>query len=153
MNHAPLTQSRFQALLEAYGARPEHWPEGERSAAIELLETSESARILAREQHALDAWLSLSIVPAIPTELIQRLHAIPERQGKLLLARRLRVRAFLVPALGWAAAAVVGIWLGARSASLESAVVKAAPSEETVAQIENERLALSGGILDESEEP
>ncbi len=153
MNDAPLTQTRFQALLEAYGARPEHWPEGERNAAIQSLNTSEAARILAREQHALDAWLSVPGTPKISAELNQRLNAIPQQHGRALLARRLRVRALWVPALGWAAAAAIGIWLGARSAGVDSTIVKSTAVEVDSAQNLNERLALSGGILDVSEVP
>ena len=152
MNDA-LTQTRFQALLEAYGAQPERWPEHERNAAIELLNSSESARVLAREQHELDAWLSVPSTPKISAKLMLRLNAIPEKQGKLLLARRLRIRALWVPALGWAAAAAVGIWLGARSATADRYVVKSDDAAETAAQIENERLAISGGLFDDSEAP
>ena len=153
MNDAPLTQARFQELLAAYGSQPEHWPECERNAANDMLESSETARTLAREQRALDAWLSMSSPPALPTDLIQRLNTIPEKQGTLLLARQLRIRTLWVPALGWAAAAAIGIWLGARSAGADGTAAKSAAVEDTVAQHENERLALSGGMLDELEEP
>jgi hypothetical protein len=95
----------------------------------------------------------MSSPPTLPTDLIRRLNLIPEKQGNLLLTRRLRVRALWVPALGWAAAAAIGIWLGARSAAADSTVAKSANVENTVVEHENERLALSGGILDELEEP
>jgi hypothetical protein len=153
MNDASLSQSRFRALLAAYGARPEYWPERERKAAIELLESSETARALAREQQALDTWLTMSSPPALPTKLVEHLNAVPEKRGTVLLARRLHIRALWVPALGWAAAAAVGIWLGARSAGADSTVAKSAAVDDTVAQRENERLALSGGMLGELEEP
>ena len=94
MNDAPLTQTRFQALLEAYGARPERWPESERNAAIELLNSSESARVLAQEQHEIDAWLSVPSTPKISAKLILRLNAIPEKQG-------IATRPFLCRWRGW----------------------------------------------------
>lgn len=152
MNDVPLTQTRFLALLEAYGARPERWPKHERNAAIELLNTSESARVLAREQHALDAWLSVP-GPKISADLNRRLNAIPEQRGRALLVRPLRVRALWLPALGWAAAATVGIWLGARSATTDRYVVNSDDTEQAAAQTENERLAISGGLFDDSEAP
>ncbi len=153
MNDAPLSQARFQELLAAYGSQPEHWPERERNAAIEMLESSEIARTLAREQRALDVWLSMSSPPTLPTDLIRRLNTVPETQDTLPLVRRLRVRALWAPALGWAVAAAAGIWLGARSAAADSTVTKSANVENTVVEHENERLALSGGMLDELEEP
>ena len=153
MNDVSLTQTRFLALLEAYGARPERWPEHERNAAIELLNTSESARVLAREQHALDAWLSVPGTPKISAELTRRLNAIPEQRDRGALAHRLSVRALWMPALGWAVAAAVGIWLGARSATADRYVVISDDTEETAAQYENERLAISGGTFDDSEVP
>lgn len=153
MNDVPLSQARFQELLAAYGSQPEHWPERERNAAIEMLASSDTARTLAREQRSLDAWLSMSSPPALPTKLVERLNAIPEKRGTVLLARQLRVRALWVPALGWAAAAAIGIWLGAHSAAADSTVAKSANVENTVVEHENERLALSGGMLDELEEP
>ena len=153
MNDVPLTQTRFQALIEAYGARPERWPEYERNAAIELLSTSESARVLAQEQHALDAWLSVPGTPKISAELTRRLNAIPEQRDRGALAHRLSVRALWMPALGWAVAAAVGIWLGARTAIADRNVVNAGDTEETAAQYDNERLALSGGVIDDSEAP
>jgi hypothetical protein len=153
MNDVPLPQTRFLALLEAYGARPERWPEHERNAAIELLDTSESARVLAREQHSLDAWLSVPDTAKISADLNRRLNAIPEQCGRALLVRPLRVRALWLPALGWAAAATVGIWLGARSATTDRYVVNSDDTEQAAAQTENERLAISGGLFDDSEAP
>lgn len=153
MNSAPLSQLRFRALLEAYGTRPEHWPERERGAALELLEASGSARILAAEQRALDAWLTMTVAPTLPRELIEHLAAIPEKRGTVLLTRHLHLRSLCVPALGWAAAAAVGIWLGAHLTTAESTLVNPAVLAPDVAQSENEQLALSGGLFDELEEP
>ena len=153
MNDTPLSQSRFEALVAAYGSQPEHWPECERKAAIELLESSEAARTAAHEEHALDAWLAMSSMSTPPTELIRHLNAIPENQRQALLIRRPRVSALWMLALGWAAAAAIGIWLGARSAAADSTVATSANVENTVVEHENERLALSGGMLDELEEP
>lgn len=54
--------TRFRAILAAYGAQPERWPEGERAAAEALARSSlEAARALA-EARALDrALISASL--------------------------------------------------------------------------------------------
>jgi hypothetical protein len=145
---APMSQSRFEPLIAAYGVRPERWPDGERNAALALLAVSEIARALKREQEAVDGWLSAS-APALSTGLIQRLNTIPEKHGTALLARHLRLRAMWVPVFGWAAAAVVGLWVGARSPDTDSAPNSSEVDDRAFIQDENVRLAISGSTLDE----
>jgi hypothetical protein len=114
MTNGSLPLARFRALLAAYGARPEHWPARERQAALALLESSEAARSVARDEHALDEWLALTEPPRLGDELVRRLNAIPE--GRVVpLGHRLRARRLVAPLVGWAAAAAVGLWLGANS--------------------------------------
>jgi hypothetical protein len=149
---APMSQSRFEALVAAYGARLDRWPDGERKSALSLLATSDVARALACEQEAIDGWLSAS-APALSAGLVQRLNTIPEERGAALLARRLRVRAMWVPVLGWAAAAAVGLWLGARSTHTDIAATSSEVDDRTSVHDENVRLAISGSTLDEVEVP
>jgi len=52
-----MTLDRFAALVDAYGASPARWPEGERAAAVELMQASAEARRLAEEADRLDRLL------------------------------------------------------------------------------------------------
>ena len=63
--HQPLDGERFAALIEAYGSRPNRWPEAERDAALALLASSSWARRLRDEAAALDALLDRATVPEV----------------------------------------------------------------------------------------
>jgi hypothetical protein len=150
-----LTLPRFVALLAAYGARLECWPEGERGAAQALLERSADARVLAREQRTMDALFSVAS-PTLSPELLKKLDSIPERSNGSLLARHLKVRVMWAPALGWAAVAAIGLWLGARSVDETSAsdvVVESLEMDEVTPYDENELLAVFGSTVDGLEFP
>jgi hypothetical protein len=153
MKREALSLDRFQALMAAYGTSTLRWPEAERKAAMDLLAACEPARLLAREQEVLDAWLSVPRTPRISKEVIFALNAIPVRHKKGLLTRRWRGRALWLPAIGWAAAAALGVWLGARSAAARDSFVKASDVERANERAENERLAVWGGAYVESEAP
>ena len=59
---------RFQAMLDAYGASPERWPEGRRADALVLARSSvEAARALAQAR-ALDEALQAAEVPDIAAQ-------------------------------------------------------------------------------------
>jgi hypothetical protein len=151
----PITLPRFEALLAAYGARLERWPDGERDAVHALLETSEEARALALEQRTMDV-LFLVHAPKLSPGLLQRLDAIPEQGHVSLFARRLNVRGMWAPVLGWAAVAAFGLWLGARSAGETATGHAAADSlelDEVAPYDESEQLAVFGSTLARSELP
>src|SRR5262245_47824403 len=57
MPRDPMTLARFEELLDAYGGRPERWPDAERDAALALLERSDVARARRDAAGALDALL------------------------------------------------------------------------------------------------
>ncbi len=52
-----MSLDRFAALVDAYGASPARWPEGERAAAAALMKASADARRMAAEADALDRML------------------------------------------------------------------------------------------------
>ena len=58
--HAPLSQTRAQEILNAYGATPERWPEEERQALVELLAQSPELQTIQKTaielDNLLDAW-------------------------------------------------------------------------------------------------
>ncbi len=56
-----LTFDRFQAIVEAYGAEPQRWPEAERASAMAFAEHNpQSAEMCMAEARALDAMLDLA---------------------------------------------------------------------------------------------
>jgi hypothetical protein len=103
--------SRFEMLIDAYGAAVERWPEEERAAALALLARSPAARAARDAAARLDALLD--VVPAEPPSA-----ALAER---VLAARPVPVPAANVAGayrrrrgLGGRVAAVFGqIWPGA----------------------------------------
>jgi hypothetical protein len=99
---------RFAELLDAYGARPERWPDGERAAALALLARSAQARALRDRAARLDALLDrLPDVAPSPDLAARVLRAAP---------RRRRRGPALWAAAALAAAAVLALWLvGARA--------------------------------------
>ena len=75
--------------------------------------------MLAGSEQNLDAWLDAAPAPALPGQLTERLAAIPRdvRGPHKLPVRR---RALWAPAVGWAAAALVGLWIGTTSAEADT---------------------------------
>ena len=69
MNH-----ERLQALLDAFGANPDRWPDEEREAALHLLETDPALRESAERQAQLDLALG-SWEPEVPALNLQALNA------------------------------------------------------------------------------
>lgn len=65
-----VTLKRLCFLLEAYGARPDRWPEGERAPAEALLARFPTARALAGGEASLDDLLDHAAAPA-PSEALR----------------------------------------------------------------------------------
>lgn len=82
MSDERMRPERFAALLDAYGAEPRRWPEGERQAALEYLMASRGARRLRDDAAALDGLLD-AVPPARPSAgLRERVLAnAPARRG------------------------------------------------------------------------
>jgi hypothetical protein len=66
---------RFKILVEAYGADPSRWPEGERDAAVAFAETSPEARRLLAEAAALDRLLDAAETTPAARALEERILA------------------------------------------------------------------------------
>ena len=60
--------SRFQTIVDAYGAAPERWPDAEREEALELARSSLPAARALKQAGALDATLQGAGVRAAATE-------------------------------------------------------------------------------------
>jgi hypothetical protein len=113
----PLDLGRFRALLAAYGARPELFPEAERAAALSLLAASEEARALVPAESALDEVFSRAPRAELSPLLARKLAELPIRHP------RGERRSRLLPvwtAVGWAAAAALGVLWGARGEAVDA---------------------------------
>jgi len=103
---------------------------------------------IADDDAALDAALDALPVPELPEELRLRLHAIPERSN----VRRFPARVVRWPAaIGWAAAAALGLFIGAQTIEGEAADAGAVTAVDSG---EDETLELAVGSFAEfGEEP
>ena len=112
-----MTPERLKTLIEAYGADARRWPAAERSAAEDLLAALPAARRWLAEARTLDAALDALPAAAARAGLAEAIAA----QARMRSQRRTPgdwLRLFLpdlplAPQLaGFAAAAVVGFWIG-----------------------------------------
>lgn len=85
MSQPPMSQERFAALADAFGADMRRWPAADRAAAQDLAQMSSSARACLAEADALDAVLDQSRVTAPSVELYQRILAQAPRPGMMRL--------------------------------------------------------------------
>jgi len=72
-----MNETRLDAIMQSYGAAPEHWPPEEGPAALSLLKRSDRARRLWVEAAALDSLLVPAQAPQPSEELVRRLKAVP----------------------------------------------------------------------------
>lgn len=149
MNSKPMSLSRLRELVAAYGSNVARFPESERAAAQALLDISEHARMLLASERHLDGWLDAASPPGVPAELARRLASIPRAAhgGRAFPVRR---RALWAPAVGWAVAAAVGVWIGTQSPDAEAETL----ADATVASDGSDDGAfdLSDPLLDALEE-
>ncbi|MCC6919930.1 MAG: hypothetical protein IT548_12045 [Alphaproteobacteria bacterium] len=110
---------RLTAILDAYGADPLHWPQGERLAAQAFVAREKPAQALVAEAEALDAILDCAPSAAPSVALAARILARAPRRP---LLGRLWTNLFpgvpvWRPALGLAAALAMGV--GVQSAAAD----------------------------------
>lgn len=118
MNMAP---ERFDAIIEAYGSRPERWPAEERPAALAYLNSNPQAQALVASYSALDDLLdeyrvegltSLQQHVLVQTAIVSE-STILDRVFEWLLPRSERVLAwFWRPALLACLPLLCGLYLG-----------------------------------------
>jgi len=111
----PLSVERLEALLDAYGAREEQWPDDAREAAHALLERSAHARAARERAARLDRVLDAVPAEASTPDLAARILADFDRISAKTTtppasAARPRIRRYLAAAAPLAAAAVA-LWL------------------------------------------
>lgn len=105
---------------------------------------------ISEEDRELDRALSALSVPELPAELERRLAEIPER-GQV---RRFPGRSWRASALGWAAAAAIGLVIGALTAESEPVDTASLDTQslDDGSLAEDETLALTVGSFTELEE-
>jgi anti-sigma factor RsiW len=108
---------------------------------------------LSDDDVALDAAIRALPEPELPAELSRRLEAIPERGN----VRRFPRRAWRGSAFVWAAAAAIGLFVGAQTAETDSTETAADDTGASLAgepttDDEDETLALAVGSFTEFEE-
>jgi hypothetical protein len=106
-----MTQERFIALVEAYGADRRRWPEAERAAAEAFaVERPDLAGPALAAADDLDALLHRSPTPQVPAALRDRVIAAATTAPRA--GRRWINRLGLAFGAGWAAASVAGVAAG-----------------------------------------
>jgi hypothetical protein len=144
-----MTVRRFRALAETYGGALERWPAAERRAARELLLREPSLRGVLAAESELDQLLAEGEVGAASPSLLARLEGIPERSSQKQ-PFPLKARSFRWPALGWAVAAGVGLWIGTTVEAPELDTVAAQQVEASEAD-EPTVLEIAAGDLSDLE--
>jgi hypothetical protein len=82
-NIPPLSEQRTRAIIDAYGARPAHWPAAERQAALACLAQSHKLQEYCRQQEDLDTRIETALhaaahdTPAIQALQQRILDALP----------------------------------------------------------------------------
>lgn len=117
---------RFAALVAAYGAEPDRWPEGERAQALRFrLADPQAALPILDAERALDALLASAPAPEPQARLVSAILAQAPR------------RPSLAPAVSLAACALLGVTLGfagfrgaAAEAEMEGALLQLHPDME-----------------------
>jgi len=115
-----LSLTRLAAIIDAYGAEPDAWPQAEREPALALLERSPRAQQLLAEATALDSLLAAAPTLEPSAELQRRVLAAAPRPRTSWLRRLDEWTAGLwpfsprwQPAAALVAAATLGVVLGA----------------------------------------
>jgi hypothetical protein len=102
--HTPMSEARFRAIVDAYGADAHRWPVAERDAARAWADTHPSdARALLDAAAGIDDWLDRFEVAPASDALHRRIVASAPR-GRTLLAPS-RARSW------WSGAALAGVGL------------------------------------------
>ncbi len=105
-----MTLQRLRALLDAYGAMPDHWPAAERAAAEALIANSAPAARAVADARALDLALDDSTAE-VPADALARLTAATGFPPPRAADRRAGVRSVpVLPVRGWATALAAAFW-------------------------------------------
>jgi hypothetical protein len=142
-----MTETRLLEIIAAHGADPGRWPEDEREDALGMLGQSAAGANAIEEASILDTMLGKNPAPPASMALRARVASIPGQHGAgaSALARLFwPFGAIWQPAIGLAAAAIIGIVVG----------IGSPPEDISLSQIESETyvtvIAAAGGEIEES---
>lgn len=76
-----MNRERFDSIVDAYGARPDRWPEAEREAAEAYLQAHPEARVALDAAAELDGLIKSAAIAPQPSEMLSArlLRAAPAR--------------------------------------------------------------------------
>lgn len=113
---------RFKAVLDIYGSHRQAWPAPDREMMTRLLETSDVAKSLLRQEEKFDSLMDREdMSPAAPAALLSRVLTDAEELNTGSIARVLwPFGSFWQPASGLLVAGFVGAFLGLASPNLIS---------------------------------
>lgn len=137
-----MNQTRFSALLSAYGADPKRWPQAERPGALAFMEShSETATRLVAEAGELDGLLEAARAQPPSAGLAGRILAAGQAQARFApewarLAAVLALSAGL--GLGWGGASLGGAGQSDAAYAMAFSSFADPAYEELVDFIENE---------------
>jgi hypothetical protein len=159
--HMPLSLERFRALLDAYGAGEERWPEPERARAATLLVQSVEARAIRDEAAMLDEQLDEAVAPAPSPTLAASIATLgaapdraPSRRFSWLPGRRREAAPVQLAFAGLATACLlVGFLIGwqVNVPRIEPGVVVQPAAEESDEPIDDEGFASLAALDDWSD--
>jgi hypothetical protein len=135
-----MTLKRFKALVAAYGTEVSRWPEAEREAALNLLQTNQQASEIFKSAAGLDETLGVLPQPeAADDAFLKRLATIPFAARSLgentpttfgeFMRGFFPARKLVPQGLGLAAFGAFGIWLGVTATAPEQNIVEIDPSQ------------------------
>jgi hypothetical protein len=88
--------SRFQTIVDAYGAAPERWPDAEREAALALVHSSLPAARALRQARALDDRLVADGTPHVAEDW-----ALAQLRARIVAAAGPRIESWFIRWLGF----------------------------------------------------
>ncbi len=132
-----MTPTRFQQLLDAYGAQPHRWPEAERAMAMHFLANRPAT--VKQQRHAAQLDALLDLVQASEPSRGLRQSVLPA----MGLGRRTFQETFSLfwrPMGALACSALLGLMLGAQS------VWPVMDTQESIVGLEDEMIVLAYGV-------
>lgn len=135
-----MTLKAFQKLIASYGTETARWPEGEREAALDLLQKDEKAVAIFKAANPLDALLGDMPSPAKADDAyLKRLATIPFASRSLgedapttfgdFMKGFFPARTLLPRGVGFAAVGILGIWLGVTATTEPQEVLELDPTD------------------------
>jgi hypothetical protein len=148
---ATLSLEEFDEALAVHGSQLQRWPEELRSAAERLLEHSTTAQALLADAARLDRLLDEAPVFEPSARLAARVAQIPLAHPQRGFGAWWPFESVLRPAMAWAAAALVGLYVGTLLPADGGGSASVAAGEQAAGEQSVAVGADDGGELDEQD--